>query len=545
MNSYPPITDFEDQVAELDLDLMREHAKNSLYFLAKGILGFSWLMPHIHLDVAELLENRNKRRKKFVLPRGWLKTTVCTVAYPIFRAINDPNIRILLAQNNRDNARKKLKQIRELWEQNQLLRALFPELLPRTSSQWTADSLCLTRTEAHPESTFECVGVRGQTTSRHYNIIIEDDTVAPDFDELGEETLAPSHDDVRKAITWHSLCLPLLTNAKTDEIVVVGTRWYEIDLMSHIEKNEPQYSCIERSCREDSDGNSDPRGMVTYPERFDEDVLREYEATLGPYFYSTLMLNRPVSIGDMLFKSDWFPEYEELPPRQSLYVYTTIDPATDPELSTSRSDSIDYSVVMTTGKDMITGDIYILDYFRERCNPGEMLDAVFEHVATWSPSKVGYEDVAYQRSLDYWIKERMRTSNLFFNLIPIKRGTKKSKSTHIMGLQPIASSGTIHVRPWMKELMTEFLSFPRGAHDDLIDCLAMQTQLWALTRTNYEKRQNLVPGAFDLEGAIDQLRARHHTKKRSNSLIFAPARARPTSMLDPFNRTGRINTYGL
>ena len=484
-----------------------------------------------------MLQDRTKRRKKFVLPRGWLKTTVCTVAYPIFSAINNPNVRILLAQNNRDNARKKLKQIRELWEQNQLLRALFPALLPTSSSQWTADSLCLSRSEAHPESTFECVGVRGQTTSRHYNIIIEDDTVAPDFDELGEETLAPSHDDVRKAISWHSLCLPLLTNPSTDEIVVVGTRWYEHDLMSHIAKNEPQYATIERSCREDTDGNSDPRGVVTYPERFDTDVLVEYEATLGPYFFSTLMLNCPVSVGDMLFRADWFNEYTELPPRQSLHVYTTVDPATDPQLSTSRSDQLDYSVVMTTGKDLLTGDIYILDYFHKRCNPGELLDAIFDHVERWNPLVVGYEDVAFQKSLDYWIKERMRSTGTFFHLSPIQRGTKKSKANHIMGLQPIASAGALHVRPFMTELITEFLSFPRGAHDDLIDCLSMQTQLWQRTKTQYPSRHKTVPGAFDLEGAIENLRARHKTRSNS-SVIFAPSQAAST-IFSPFS--GRLN----
>jgi len=379
--------------------------------------------------------------------------------------------------------------------------------------------------------------VRGQTTSRHYNIIIEDDTVAPDFDELGEETLAPSHDDVRKAIAWHSLCLPLLTNPSTDEIVVVGTRWYEHDLMTHIEKNEPQYATIERSCREDEHGNSDPRGMVTYPERFDADVLVEYEATLGPYFYSTLMLNRPVSVGDMLFRADWFHEYTELPPRQSLHVYTTIDPATDPELSSGHSDRLDYSVVMTTGKDLLTGDIYVLDYFRARCNPGEMLDAIFDHVERWHPLVVGYEDVAYQRSIDYWVKERMRSSSMFFNLKPIQRGTKKSKPTHIMGLQPIAAAGAIHIREYMKELMTEFLSFPRGAHDDLIDCLSMQTQLWQRTRAAHPTRLPVVPGAFDLEGAIEQLRARHRTRQNS-SVIFAPAQTAST-IFSPFS--GRLN----
>lgn len=525
IDTKQPLTEAIDrnqgQVGEIDLDLIRAHARKSLFFFAKGVLGFSWLVPHVHGDVCLLLEDAAKRRKKFVLPRGWLKTTVCTIAYPIWRAINDPNIRVLLAQNNRENARKKLKAVREQWEYNTLLRVLFPELLPTSSSQWSADAICLSRSKLHPESTFECVGVRGQSTSRHYNIIIEDDTVAPDFDELGEETLAPSHDDVRKAITWHSLCLPLLTNPSTDEIVVVGTRWYEIDLMSHIEKNEPQYHSIERSCREDEHGNSDPRGVVTYPERFDEDVLREYENTLGPYFYSTLMLNSPISVGDMLFRTSWFQEYKELPPRQSLYIYTTIDPATDPQLSTSRSDRLDYSVVMTTGKDMVTGDIYVLDYFRERCSPGDHAAALFDHVLRWKPIIVGYEDVAYQRSLDYWLKELMRSRGQYFILKPIKRTGRKSKEVHIMGLHPIAAAGAIHIRPYMQELLTEFLSFPRGAHDDLIDCLAMQTQLWRKTRSRAETLLSAERSdPFSLTYAIEELRSRHRTKNASP--IFAP-----------------------
>jgi predicted phage terminase large subunit-like protein len=297
--------------------------------------------------------------------------------------------------------------------------------------------------------------------------------------------------------------------------------------MSHIEKNEPQYECIERSCREDKDGVSDPRGVVTYPERFDEDVLAEYEATLGPYFFSTLMLNRPVGIGDMLFRADWFPEYEELPPRQSFHVFTTIDPATDPELSTSRADDLDYSVVMTCGKDMVTGDIYVIDYFRERCNPGDMAAAVFEHVLTYRPIVVGYEDVAYQKSLDYWLKELMRQRGQFFVLEPIKRGTRKSKETHILGLQPIAAAGVLHVRPWMTALITEFLSFPRGAHDDLIDALSMQTQLWRRTRAKREGQQGkVIAGAFDVEEAISSIRKRN--RQCSESIIFDPFRSAST-----------------
>jgi len=528
-----PITTVEDTLMTSDLDKIRAEAAKSLYFFAKGILGYDWIVPDPHGPVCKLLEDRSKKRKKFVLPRGWLKTTVCTVSYAIWRAVHDPNIRILLAQNNQENAQKKLAEIRDTFERNKLLRTLYPDILPGPHSVWRATSLCLNRTKSYPESTFECIGVRGQPTSRHYNIIIEDDTVAPDFDELGGETLAPSHDDVRKAVMWHSLALPLLTNVKDDEILVVGTRWYEQDLMSHITANEPQYHTIERSCREDDEGNSDPRGHITYPQRFDDDVLTQYEQSLGPYFFSTLMLNRPVAIGEMLFKAEWLKEYEVLPPRQNLEVYTTIDPATDPELSTSRSDRLDYSVVLTTGKDLMTGDIYVIDYFRERCSPGDHATALFHHVSTYRPIIVGYEDVAYQKSLDYWLKELMRQRNQFFLLKPIKRTGRKSKETHIMGLHPIAAAGAIYIRPHMSELRTEFLSFPRGAHDDLIDCLAMQTQLWRLTKSASERKRKILDSdPYSVNAAIANLRERHANRAGpQGSIVFDPMKV--SSFSDP------------
>lgn len=507
----------------LDLDLIRQRARDSFYFFAKGILKHDWLVPHIHGSVCKLLTNRAEKRKKIVLPRGWLKTTLCTISYPIWRAVHDPNLRILIAQNNLENARKKLGVIKSQFETNGLLRALYPELLPGVHSRWSAESLCLTRSTSHAESTFECIGVRGQGISRHYNIIVEDDTVAPDFDELGQEMLAPSHDDVRKAITWHSLALPMLTDALEDEIIVVGTRWYENDLMSHIDEKEPQYASIERSCREDAEGKSDPRGFVTYPERFSEEVLIQYEQSLGPYFYSTLMLNRPIAVGDMVFRAEWFKEYEELPLRQFLDIYTTVDCATDPQLSMGRVDDLDYSTVLTTGKHRLTGDIYILDYFRERCNPGDHAAAIFEHVIRWHPIVVGYESVAYQRSMDYWLKELMRQRQIYFLLEPVERTGRNTKDFYIMGLHPMAAAGIFHIRSYMRDLLTEFLSYPRGLHDDLIDTLSMQLRLWKRTRDPQpHNREDDPNNPLSVAAAIMELKARNRGYERANSVVFAP-----------------------
>lgn len=533
-------SDSSSNSSSLDLDLLREKSRDSLYFFAKGILRFSWLQPHIHHSVTNLLAKRKATRKLVVLPRGWLKTTLCSQAYPIWRAVHDPNIRILLAQNNLTNARAKLRVVREQFERNQLLRAMYPHVLPNSNSTWSADSLCLNRSESFPESTFECIGVKGQPTSRHYNIIIEDDTVAPDFDELGEETLAPTHEDVRKAIAWHKLAMPLLTDPGSDEIIIVGTRWYEHDLISYILDSENSFEHIFRACREDNEGKPDPKGHVTYPERFDADVLREYEQTLGPYFFSTLMLNSPVNLGDMPFRAEWFKEYEQIPSRRSLHVFTTIDAATDPQLSTGNATNLDYSTVMTCGKDVISGNIYVLDYFRARCSPGEHAAALFEHVIKWRPIQVGYEDVAYQKSLDYWLKELMRQRQEYFILVPIKRTGRKSKETYIMGLTPIAASGAIHIRSYMSELLTEFLAFPRGSHDDLIDSMAMQTSMWKRTRSLYEVRSaQLDPNNFDLESVIAEIRQKKRMGTSRDSIIHDPGRSASTAQ--PLNANAFFN----
>ena len=509
----------------LNLESLKERAKSDLYFFSKGILGYDWLIPRIHGPICRDLQNRRNKRMLIELPRGWLKTTICSVCYPMWRAISDPNIRILLAQNSSTNACKKLSIIRGQWEGNPLLRALFPELLPGRSSRWSADSLCLSRSQSHPESTFEAAGTRTKLTSRHYNIIIEDDTVAPDLDELGGEALAPTKEDVEQAIGWHKLILPLMVNPKDDESLVVGTRWYDHDLISHIKENEPQYRVTTRACREDEDGDPCQTGELTYPERFDDGVLRELESGLGPYMFSCLYLNQPIRSEDMLFKPEWIRYYETRPRTGSLTFYTTIDPATDPGLAKGKD--TDYSVVMTCAKDMITGVIYVVEYFREKCNPGEMASAIFDHVVRYRPVVVGYEDIAYQRSLDYWLKELMRQQSIYFILEPVQYG-RKSKDVRISALQPLFSSGSILLRSHMKELVSELIKFPLDRHDDLPDCLSMQLQLWRTTKSKAEQKLDLDEDPMSFSYALESIK--DSRRSSDHSLVFDPVHTQKTWM---------------
>lgn len=508
--------------------MLRQEAESSLYFFARGILGYDWFIPHIHGPLCKVLESDELTRALIELPRGWLKSTLCSISYPMWLSIRNPNVRVLIVQNSSTNACKKLSVIGQQWEKNQLLRAMYPELLPGTYSQWGADAKCLTRSKSFAEATYEAAGTSTKVVSRHYDVIIEDDTVAPDFDELGSESLAPSHDEVTKAIGWHRTnALPLLNNPTKDKILVVGTRWYDQDLIRWVKDNEPEYKILTRACREDEQGRPDAKGKVTYPERFDANVLKSLEIGLGSYMFGCLYLNTPVRSEDMLFKPEWFRYYDTPPRMQDLAVYTTVDVATDPELA--KSDDIDYNVVMTAGKDLRTGEIFVLDYFRERCNPGQLAMAIFDHVLRFNPITVGYDNTAYQRSIEYWLREMMRQQNKFFLMEPISRSGKDAKRVAIRQLQPLFQSQTIFLRTHHKELISELTTFPLSRHDDLADALAMQLQLWKTTKSARQVAQQLNPDPFTFANALKELKSRN--RGSFSSPVFDPLHFGSTSGL--------------
>ncbi len=497
LQSIPPET----------LALYRKMAQEDLYFFCRGILGYDWLVPHIHQPVCALLQNSSNTRLRIVLPRGWLKSTICSVGYPCWLGVRNPNIRVLIAQNTFTNATKKLAGIRSQFKSNQLLKTLFPEVIPDRSHTDKSEAFELRRPKPHEEATFEAAGIRTQVVSRHYDVIIEDDTVAPDLDELGEDNMVPTKDDIEKAIGWHKLSLPLLTNPGTGRILIVGTRWFEKDLISWNTDHEPSYKGHSRACRE-SNGEPDESGPAVYPERFSDKVLEEMEAALGPYMFSCLYMNKPIRSDNMVFQPEWFTFYET--PPEDLICYTTVDLAGDPE--ESKGKETDFNVVMTCGKDLVTGRIYVLDYFQRRCNPSDLIAALFSHVRRFHPVKVGIESVAYQKSMIYWIKERMRSEGEYFWVEPITHG-RRSKGSRIQGLQPLVNSGNLLMRSGHKALLGEMTAFPYGAHDDVIDALSMQLPMWAQTRSVKEARRIEEGDPWSVDGAMRELEGKAQKKK--------------------------------
>ncbi len=470
------------------IEKVAQKGRDSLFFLARGILGFDKITAKIHKPLCRALEDYvTNRRLKITLPRDWYKTTLGSICYPIWRAINDPEMRILLTQNTFTNAVKKIGSIKQIVESNKLFRLCYPKILPVAGCKWSADSLCLNRKGAHPESTFEAAGTDTAVVSRHYDLIIEDDTVAPKFDQMTGAMQVPTQAEIEKCIGWHKLAIPLLIEPVGSQILVIGTRWCDGDLLQYIDEHE-NYVTIERSCREDENGKTSPIGKPTWIEtdngvpKFTEEVLTEIEGLLGPYMFAALYLNNPTAAGDQLFKSKWITYFNR--EVTNLLYCTSIDPAS---AKIAGSSDPDYNVITTTGLDPSNGHVYIVRYDQVRANPGEVIELLFEHHRAFHPIRTYLEAISYQRTLEHWIVERQKALGIFFN-VDLITSHSMSKEARIRGLQPYFANNRIFLHDGMGELETELLSFPYGKHDDIIDSLAMQIPFWQDCRVEVKKK---------------------------------------------------------
>ena len=510
---------------------LREKALSDLYFFSKGILGYDRMVPKIHRPLCRLLElysgydgtlstpwseyesvlrrtfaqlnlteevileklaeikSKGIKKLLILLPRGWYKTTMVSIAYPLWRGVRDSNVRVLLAQNTSSNAVSKGSALGAVVKNAPLFALLFPEVMPTDAERWSEGGRCLKRSKQFAESTFEFAGIRTQVTSRHFNLIIEDDTVAPDKDDLGESSILPSKNDVSQAIGWHRLVPPLLDEIEKDQNIVVGTRWFVKDLLAWVMENEPGFVVYQRAVKEGANGKPSPQGAPAWDERFSEGVLRDLALSLGPYLFSCLYMNTPVQAENMLFLDDWIRYFDVEP--ASLMTFTTVDLANDPLDTKSEPD---YNVVLTCGKDMISGRVYVLDYARERCAPSRTLELIFEHVNKWHPATVGIETVGYQKSLLPWIRQFQVSSGKYFMVTPLSHN-KASKGARIRGLQPAVASGALLFRTHMQALVNEMLVYPLGVNDDLVDALAMQLELWKITPSRDEEAQRVLEGS--------------------------------------------------
>lgn len=293
---------------------MRELAKGSLYFLCKAILGFKDFSPVTHKRMcngaARALTAWNEKRGLRLIeawPRSTFKTSCFSIGLPIFLYLNDNNIRVLLAGSTATNSSVRLQRIERVYTQNGLFRTLFPECAVNNTrgTKWNEEMALCPRSRDFLESTFECIGVGGRVTGRHYDVIIPDDLV--DEACLGPDGL-PSESMMNQAIQWHTYMDYLFDTPEKGIEIMACTRWAQNDIVGHIKKTDPRYEIHAHSifggCCEEH-----PDNTIIFPEKFTEAGLAESRRR-DPYKFSLQMLNNPIDKDITDFNPAWFKFYQ-------------------------------------------------------------------------------------------------------------------------------------------------------------------------------------------------------------------------------------------
>lgn len=446
-----------------NVDDIREASRKSLYFLCTQMLGYTdW--DKIHDDL-EVFLARPSSKKALLLPRGHLKSSIVTIGKSIQYILQNPNVRILIANQVWDMSRKFLSEIKGHLELSQL-----PKLFGEFRSEfWNQDAITIRqRNRAKKEPTIFTTGVEAETTGGHFDVIFLDDLMGHQNCQTQEQR--------EKAKRFRRSMIDLLEPGGT--LIEVGTRWHLDDPFSEIfEKEKRYYDIMIRKVVEN--------GRTIFPKKFNkrfDDQTKQWvftETVCMDYIdhlrtsktsaeFAANYLNNPIDEENQIFKPAYFKHYNRRPER--LFISMTLDPAI------SEKQAADFFAINVSGMDE-NYNIYILDTLKGHWKVSEQIEHIFTMYEKWKPSVVGLETIAYQKALKGWLEEKMRILGCYFPITELKRNTNETKEFRIKALEPYFREGKIFHAPWMKSFEEELLTFPKGKHDDEIDAFASQLDL--------------------------------------------------------------------
>jgi len=473
-------------------EFLREKCKTDLYWLCKSVLGYRDLTVDFHLPLCRYIQ-LDLPRRLMLIPRGNFKTSIDSIGHTIQSILKDPEIPILLAACTADRAHVIGGQIMTHLERNEVLKFAFPDIIPATFDKvkWTEDAFEVLRKGRYPDPTVTIAGVGKRITGGHYRLIKGDDLI--------ELEASQSDDIMNKSFRWFTGLPNLLIEPEKDRIQLNGTRWTaksnELYYLILNGKEYAEYDVLQRSAIEKGkDGNR----YSIFPERFSLDYLDSMKRK-DPYLFACQQMNNPVSEETSDFAFEWLQYYTTTPEggfqlerpdgirirwrKDDLRITATCDPAIGTDKRASRSAIIVVGVTPNSEK-------VLLEAWAQRVNPHLLLRKIIETQRRWGAVEFGIESVAFQKVFRYYYEEIRRNDPTcpYINWKELKPGTRAAKEKRIAGIQPFIRDGSLYIQQGMSDFIDEYLRFPLGDTEDLLDALAMQIELWRLPTTYADKR---------------------------------------------------------
>lgn len=463
---------------------------NSFAAFCAYVQGPNYFDPK-HADLCHFIQNQIEEKVyseqdvelMVVMARGSFKTTIVTKLLSVWLTIpseryswKGPELRILIATNTLPNARNKLQGIKGYYTSEPKVSFLWPELA-NTTGTWGSEAATLNRDTVWDEPTFDAAGTKSQKTGMHYNVIIEDDTTAPEKSDMGSEIIAPSRDLIEQGIGWHRASLSLLVpRPKQDPLagvrmrIVVSTRWADYDLISYLEDKE-DFVKYDLPALDD-------KGEPVMKIMYSKEELAHIERRYGPYMFSCLYLNRPLDQSHRTFKDAWFDWVDKgaiLEKLDTGFNTIAIDPAISEKDSACETaiTKVHHYYDETSGRQAYQ---YWLQDVHKHMNPMETAKMALSMVDSQTKAII-VETNAYQAALKYILWDEMTKRRMRVHIIDVQSRTKKE--IRIFAMEPYFASGRIFlVRGLSPQVESQLKQFPNGRLVDVIDSFAMHMEMY-------------------------------------------------------------------
>lgn len=415
------------------------------------------------------------------------KTDIATKKFPAWVLGKYPDWPVIVASYSGDLATEFGQATRDI--------VASPEYRKIFNTRLRADSKAKGKWKTDQGGGYTAVGVGGAITGKGFKIGIIDDPFK-NREEADSETIRESR------WSWYKSTFYTRQEAAS-AIIVIMTRWHTDDLVGRLIKQQEEaeaerlqfydkWTRITFPAIATEDEAYRKKGEALWPEKFPIEDLRVKENSLGPYEWSSLYMASPITSENQEFKDSWFKkrkweEVEILNTRK----FATIDPG-------GKGLENDNTGVIRNYVD--NQNNWNIKAMGVHFDSQEMLELIFR-LHDEGFEKIGIEETVYLKAVKPFYDDVCKKRNKFPNIVALKQPTAQ-KEVRIRGLIPRYSSGSIfHIEGQCKDLEDELIVFPKGAHDDVPDALAMQLEIaeppiderarLAMTHEREERRRNI------------------------------------------------------
>lgn len=335
---------------------------------------------------------------------------------------------------------------------------------------------------------FYAAGILGTITSKGCDIGMLDDPLKPD-EALSETVRNNTNDRIRN--TFFSR----FNDPRTGRFIMIMQRLHEDDPTGHL-MQDGGYKLLSLPAEAKRPiivilGKRHwtmKAGQLLFPKRFPREVLDQRRKDLRAYHYAGQYLQAPVPLGGGELKGSWVQYYQPgaIKPKK-MNIYIIVDAAGGEKVNKKKGKLSDFTAMMVIGT-ADDNNFYLLDLVRDRLNPTERIDKLFELHRKWNDlggkgPKVGYEKYGLMTDTHY-IKLKMDADTYHFPLVEL--GGAMSKEERIRRLIPDFETGRWWFPPnliavdkegrqfdLVSELVnSEMATFPKGRFDDMLDAMA-------------------------------------------------------------------------